>query len=110
MTKKVKKRNPKTILKLPDLEHSKSAVLNSLSSMSSRRSYDHAIRDFIDWYCSEPRLSLTELSSLDTGSPWSSAGMLRRRSIFDSPRYADWHTGHPTAGCLVPTWPLVYGE
>ena len=25
--------------------------------MSSRRSYDHAIRDFIDWYCSEPRLS-----------------------------------------------------
>jgi hypothetical protein len=24
---------------------------------SSRRSYDHAIRDFIDWYCSEPRLA-----------------------------------------------------
>lgn len=57
MTKRAKKRNPKTILKLPDLEYSKNAVLNSLSSMSSRRSYDHAIRDFIDWYCSEPRLS-----------------------------------------------------
>ncbi len=25
--------------------------------MSSRRSYDHANRDFIDWYCSELRLS-----------------------------------------------------
>lgn len=50
MTKKAKKRNPKTILKLPDLEQSKNAVLNSLSSVSSRRSYDHAIRDFIDWY------------------------------------------------------------
>ena len=57
MTKRAKKRNPKTILKLPDLEHSKNAVLNSLSSLSSQRSYDHAIRDFIDWYCSEPRLS-----------------------------------------------------
>ena len=57
MTKRAKKQNPKTILKLPDLEHSKNAVLNSLSSVSSRRSYDHAIRDFIGWYCSEPRLS-----------------------------------------------------
>src|SRR5258708_3018353 len=24
---------------------------------SSKCSYDHAIRDFIDWYCSEPRLA-----------------------------------------------------
>ena len=60
MTKRAKKRNPKTILKLPDLEHSKNAVLNSLSSMSSRRFYDHAIREFIDWYCSEPRLSFNK--------------------------------------------------
>ena len=57
MTKRTKKRSPKTILKLPDLEHSKAAVLNSLSSLSSRRSYDHAIRNFIDWCCSEPRLA-----------------------------------------------------
>ncbi len=48
MTKRAKKRNPKTILKLPDLEQSRNAVLNSLSSVSSRRPYDHAIRDFID--------------------------------------------------------------
>ena len=51
------KRVPKTVLKLPDLEQSKSAVLNSLTSSSSKRSYDHAIREFIDWYCSEPRLA-----------------------------------------------------
>ncbi|WP_433975683.1 hypothetical protein [Tunturiibacter lichenicola] len=62
MTKRAKKRNPKTILKLPDLEHSETAVLNSLPSVSSRHSYDHAIRDFIDWYYSEPRLASTELS------------------------------------------------
>src|SRR5262249_58248072 len=24
---------------------------------SSQRSYDHAIREFIDWYCSEPRMA-----------------------------------------------------
>jgi hypothetical protein len=57
MAKSKRKRVPKTILKLPDLEQSKSAVLNSLTSASSKRSYDHAIREFIDWYCSEPRLA-----------------------------------------------------
>jgi hypothetical protein len=51
------KRTPKTVLKLPDLEQSKSAVLNSLTSASSKRSYEHAIRGFIERYCSEPRLA-----------------------------------------------------
>ena len=57
MAKNKRNRNPKSVLKLPDLEQSKSAVLNSLTSQSSQRSYDHAIREFIDWYCSEPRLA-----------------------------------------------------
>jgi integrase len=60
MAKNKLKRNPKTVLKLPDLEQSKSAVLNSLTSRSSQRSYDHAIREFIDWYCSEPRLAFNK--------------------------------------------------
>jgi len=55
-----RKRAPKAVLKLPDLEQSKSAVLNSLTSPSSQRSYDHAIREFIDWYCSEPRLAFNK--------------------------------------------------
>jgi hypothetical protein len=57
MPKPKRKRNPKTVLRLPDLEQSRSAVLNSLTSPSSQRAYDHAIRDLIDWYCSEPRLA-----------------------------------------------------
>jgi hypothetical protein len=57
MAKSKRKRAPKTVLKLPDLEQSKSAVLNSLTSSSSKRSYDHAIREFINWHCSEPRLA-----------------------------------------------------
>ena len=60
MGKNKRKRNPKTVLRLPDLEQSKSAVLNSLTSPSSQRSYDHAIREFIVWYCSEPRLAFNK--------------------------------------------------
>lgn len=57
MPKSKRKRTPKTVLRLPDLEQSRSAVLNSLRSPSSQRAYEHAISDFIDWYCSEPRLA-----------------------------------------------------
>jgi integrase len=53
-----KKRPPKRILALPDLEQSKTAVLNSLTSKSGQRTYDRAITDFVEWYCSEPRLTL----------------------------------------------------
>src|SRR6476646_4809659 len=51
------RRNPKTVLRLPHLEHSKTAVLNSLLAVSSQESYGHAIDEFIGWYCSEPRLA-----------------------------------------------------
>jgi integrase len=33
------------------------AVLNTLTSKKRQRSYDRAIADFVDWYCSEPRLA-----------------------------------------------------
>jgi hypothetical protein len=42
MAKRAKKR--KSVLKLPDLDYSQSTVLNSLPSLNSPRSYDHAIR------------------------------------------------------------------
>jgi site-specific recombinase XerD len=48
---------PSTMLPmLPDLEPSRSAVLNSLGSANSRRAYDYAMRKFLEWYCAEPRL------------------------------------------------------
>ena len=43
-------------LTLPELEQSKTTVLDTLVSAHSRRGYKHAIDKFIDWYCSEPRL------------------------------------------------------
>ncbi len=56
-SKSRKKKAPKRVLALPDLEHAKTAVLNSLTSVSGQRTYDHAIREFVAWYCSEPRLA-----------------------------------------------------
>ena len=52
-----KKRSAKRVLALPDLEQSKTAVLNSLTSKSGQQAYDRAITDFVEWYCSEPRLA-----------------------------------------------------
>ena len=40
-----KAKRAKTRLGLPDLDHSKSAVLNSLRSPESKRGYAHAIED-----------------------------------------------------------------
>jgi len=56
-SKSRKKKPPKRVVALPDLEHAKTAVLNSLTSASGQRTYEHAIREFVSWYCSEPRLA-----------------------------------------------------
>jgi hypothetical protein len=41
-------------------EVAKSAVVNSLSCPDAQRGYRHAIDEFVDWYCSEPRLSFSK--------------------------------------------------
>ncbi len=55
--KRKTKRAPKRVLRLPDLDCAKRAVLNTLGSPASRRAYEFAIDDFVAWYCSEPRLA-----------------------------------------------------
>src|SRR3981081_1955925 len=52
----------KIVLRLPDLDHAKTSVLNSLSSPRSRRNYKFAMEQFITWYCSEPRLALNRMA------------------------------------------------
>src|SRR5215471_9336547 len=51
----------KSVLRLPDLEHAKAAVLNGLTSQDAQRGYRHAIDEFVDWYCSEPRLAFNRI-------------------------------------------------
>ena len=59
--RKMKPNYRRIVLRLPDLDHSKLAVLNSLTSPSSRRVYQYAIDQFIAWYCSEPRLAFNRI-------------------------------------------------
>ena len=59
--KSSKQKRPKTKLGIPDLDHSKSAVLDSLRSPESKRGCRHGIDEFIQWYCSGPRLSFNKV-------------------------------------------------
>jgi site-specific recombinase XerD len=54
-----KRRTAKRVLRLPDLDYAKRAVLNTLGSPESKRAYEFAIDDFVNWYCSEPRLAFS---------------------------------------------------
>jgi hypothetical protein len=58
---KANQKKAKAILRLPDLEFAKSAVLDSLTSTDAQRGYRHAIDEFVDWYCSEPRLAFNRI-------------------------------------------------
>ena len=57
---KSKQSRVQTKLGLPDLEHAKVAVIVSLRSFESQRSYRHSIDEFVAWYCSAPRLSFNK--------------------------------------------------
>jgi site-specific recombinase XerC len=59
--RKAKLNYRRIVLRLPDLDHSKMAVLNTLTSPGSRRVYQFAINQFIAWYCSEPRLAFNRI-------------------------------------------------
>ena len=78
MKRKRNKQNsrPRRVLRLLDLEHARTAVLNSLSSRESQRGYRHAIDEFVDWYCSEPQLAFNRIV------------VLRYRSHLESRRLA----------------------
>ena len=59
--RRIKPNYRRRVLRLPDLDHCKSAVLNTLGSPASRRVYEFAIDQFISWYCSEPRLAFNRI-------------------------------------------------
>ena len=58
---RIKPNYRRRVLRLPDLDHCKTTVLNSLGSPASRRVYEYAIDQFIAWYCSEPRLAFNRI-------------------------------------------------
>ena len=58
---RIKPNYRRRMLRLPDLDHCKLAVLNSLGSPASRRVYGYAIDQFVAWYCFEPRLAFNRI-------------------------------------------------
>jgi site-specific recombinase XerD len=54
------RRKPRRVLRIPDLDHAKAAVLSTLGSPDSQRCYRQAIEHFVAWYCSEPRLAFNK--------------------------------------------------
>ena len=60
MKRSRKKKTPKRVLQLPDLDYTKGTMLNTLGSPESKRTYEFAIDDFVTWYCSEPRLAFNK--------------------------------------------------
>ena len=69
------------MLTIPELEQSKTAVLNTLGSVHSRRCYAFAIDRFIAWYCSEPRLTFNRAVVLRYRSHLEVFAFQQQRSI-----------------------------
>src|SRR5712675_1353790 len=100
-----KRSTTRSVLRLPDLEHAKAAVLNSLTCPDAQRGYRHAIDEFVDWCCSEPRLALNRTV------------VLRYRSDLESRQLAPGTINlrlgavrsmrQPTVVSSVPTWQLA---
>jgi hypothetical protein len=77
-------------LTVPELEQSKTTVLNTPASAHSRRRYKHAIEKFITWYCSEPRLGFNRSVVVRTARSLRGVLCQLLRSIFIFPRSDDW--------------------
>ena len=89
-----KKRPPKRVLALPDLEQAKAAVLSSLTSKSGQRTYDRAITDFVEWYCSKPRLAFNRTM------------VLRYRIYLEQKQYAATTINLRLAAVVIPAVPV----
>jgi hypothetical protein len=92
-------RRPKTRLGLPDLDQSKASVIGSLRSPESQRGYRHAIDEFIDWYCSEPRFSFNRTVVLRYRIHLESSNLAAGTVNVSSPQFDDWLTKPPPPVC-----------
>jgi len=88
-------------LTIPELEQSKTAVLNALPSVHSRRSYTFAIDRFISWYCSEPRLTFnravvvryrSHLEALSLSASTTNSHLSAIRKLADESAESGWLT------------------
>lgn len=96
---RVKLNYRRRMLRLPDLDHCKLAVLNSLGSPGSRRVYEYAIDQFIAWYCSEPRLAFNRIVVVRYRMYWNHAVWPPTPSTNNWQRCVAWLTKPLTRAC-----------
>ncbi len=75
---------------------------------STQRGYRHAIDEFVDWYCSEPRLAFNRRSSSATALISNPANSRPAPSTYVLAPCAGSGTRQPTAVSSVPTWRPVF--
>jgi hypothetical protein len=85
---RMRKRQPKHVLALTDLEQSKAEVLNSLTSKSGDRTYDPAITDFVEVLLRAEAFLLIERWFYGTESFSNGSVMHRLRSPSGSTAFA----------------------
>jgi len=101
---RIKPNYRRRVLRLPDLDHCKLAVLNSLGSPASRRVYEYAIDQFIAWYCSEPRLAFNRIVVVRYRTYLEPRGLAANTSTNNSQPYAAWLTQLPILARSAPSW------
>ena len=95
-SKSRKRKQPKRVLALPDLEHAKTAVLNSLTSVSGSEPTTTRFASSSPGTVPSPDSHSTVLSCSGTGFTSNSVDTRLPRSTFGSPRFDAWSTRLPT--------------
>jgi len=98
----------KSILRLPDLEHAKAAVLNSLNSADAKRGYRHAIDEFVDCIALNRAWRSTGSWSCDIALISNPVNSPRAQSTYVLAPCVAWHTKLPTAVFSAPIWQPVF--
>ncbi len=105
-----KGRAAKSVLRLPDLEVAKSAVINSLSCPDAQRGYRHAMTN--SWIGIVPSHGCPSARPWSSGTEciWNPAISLPVRLTFALEPFVVLRTRQRTAGSSAQTWLLGYGE
>jgi hypothetical protein len=102
-SKSRRKKQPKRVLALPDLEQAKMAVLNSLTSARGQRTYDHAMPSSSPGTVRSPRLAFKNAPSCSDTARYTGDGASGRhprpRKGLRPPRHRSCHCQDDLFSC-----------
>lgn len=109
-TSKRTRPKPKTVLRLPDLDQAKSAVLNSLTSADAQRGIGTRLMNLWSGTARSPGSRSAERLSSAIGFTSNLATSLQGQSIFAWAPCVAWPTRPPIVGSLALIWLLASDE